>query len=589
MNGCNASTGSVFHQRNEQVHSRHRGAVEPRAQAPESRESSPECAGCRRRWRRRACSRRSRRESGRGSSRRRIGPTSIPKPASATRRRSRATRSSSPKPSGAAIGAGDFPLVLGGDCSILLGSLLALRRRGRYGLFFVDGHADFATPATSPSQGAAGMDLSLATGRGPAAALQPRGPEPARARRGRRSRGIPRRGDAATGDRRLSGRSAPFARASRRSRAARSARLRRHGVEGFWIHVDADVLDPEIMPAVDTPEPGGLELSELTELLRELLAVGPRRRDCRSASTTRTSIPTGRVRARSSGSSARRFPSALASSPCERRGSTRGGGRAMGAQWNRAVVGAGPGRVVRPADHPPAARVPARRLQRPGAAEEPHPPRRRRAGRRRPARLPGHQVPHDVALVAQRDLRREPSAAGPRPASGRAAPVRRGGALPDRRSARRPGRRRFAADEVHRLQHPRLPSRGSVARADRDGPALRPLARRVLVRPPQRLRPLPLPAAGPPDPDAPARGGVCTSGAARTPRRSAPRFWPRPSRRSASRSFRCTSGAPPSRAGSCGSASSGGPRGAPTAGSCGPATRASACRRTSIFRRTSTS
>ena len=34
------------------------------------------------------------------------------------------------------------PLVLGGDCSIVLGCLLALRRRGRYGLLFLDGHAD---------------------------------------------------------------------------------------------------------------------------------------------------------------------------------------------------------------------------------------------------------------------------------------------------------------------------------------------------------------------------------------------------------------------------------------------------------------
>ena len=35
---------------------------------------------------------------------------------------------------------GQFPIVLGGDCSILLGNLLALRRVGRYGLFFIDGH-----------------------------------------------------------------------------------------------------------------------------------------------------------------------------------------------------------------------------------------------------------------------------------------------------------------------------------------------------------------------------------------------------------------------------------------------------------------
>jgi arginase family enzyme len=37
----------------------------------------------------------------------------------------------------------EFPLVLGGDCSILLGAITALRKRGRYGLLFLDGHADF--------------------------------------------------------------------------------------------------------------------------------------------------------------------------------------------------------------------------------------------------------------------------------------------------------------------------------------------------------------------------------------------------------------------------------------------------------------
>ena len=37
----------------------------------------------------------------------------------------------------------EFPVVLGGDCSILLGAALALKRRGRFGLLFIDGHADF--------------------------------------------------------------------------------------------------------------------------------------------------------------------------------------------------------------------------------------------------------------------------------------------------------------------------------------------------------------------------------------------------------------------------------------------------------------
>ncbi|MHB0938335.1 MAG: arginase family protein [Armatimonadota bacterium] len=62
---------------------------------------------------------------------------------------------------------GRFPLVLGGDCSILLGNMLALRRLGRYGLFFIDGHADFYQPEASPTGEVADMELAFVTGRGP--------------------------------------------------------------------------------------------------------------------------------------------------------------------------------------------------------------------------------------------------------------------------------------------------------------------------------------------------------------------------------------------------------------------------------------
>jgi arginase len=63
--------------------------------------------------------------------------------------------------------AGEFPIVLGGDCSIMLGCMLALKRRGRYGLLFLDGHADFYQPEAEPNGEAASMDLAFATGRGP--------------------------------------------------------------------------------------------------------------------------------------------------------------------------------------------------------------------------------------------------------------------------------------------------------------------------------------------------------------------------------------------------------------------------------------
>ena len=63
-----------------------------------------------------------------------------------------------------------FPVVLGGDCSILIGNLLALKRIGgssRYGLFFIDGHSDFYQPEASPTGEVADMELAIVSGRGP--------------------------------------------------------------------------------------------------------------------------------------------------------------------------------------------------------------------------------------------------------------------------------------------------------------------------------------------------------------------------------------------------------------------------------------
>ncbi|MFE5662141.1 arginase family protein, partial [Streptomyces sp. NPDC056517] len=79
---------------------------------------------------------------------------------------------------GEVLDSGRLPVVLGGDCSILLGNLLALRRRGRYGLLFLDGHTDFYQPSAEPTGEVASMELALATGRGPRplADLEGRGP-----------------------------------------------------------------------------------------------------------------------------------------------------------------------------------------------------------------------------------------------------------------------------------------------------------------------------------------------------------------------------------------------------------------------------
>jgi arginase len=171
---------------------------------------------------------------------------------------------------------GSFPVVLGGDCSILLGNMLALRRRGRYGLVFVDAHSDFRHPGNSGAVGsAAGEDLALVTGRGDALAnLEDR-------RRLVRDSDVVaigvRSGDGALGELNALGIAVRTADDVRRQGAASvaheaSAHFAGDGLDGFWIHCDVDALDSAVMPAVDTPERGGLEFQQLSELLHGLLA-----------------------------------------------------------------------------------------------------------------------------------------------------------------------------------------------------------------------------------------------------------------------------------------------------------------------------
>jgi arginase len=69
---------------------------------------------------------------------------------------------------GAVLERGERPLVVGGDCTILIGTLAAARERlGRTGLAFLDGHLDYFGGQSSPSGEAADMDLAFVCGYGP--------------------------------------------------------------------------------------------------------------------------------------------------------------------------------------------------------------------------------------------------------------------------------------------------------------------------------------------------------------------------------------------------------------------------------------
>ncbi|MGH9117650.1 MAG: arginase family protein [Acidimicrobiales bacterium] len=177
---------------------------------------------------------------------------------------------------GEVLDGGDVPIVLGGDCSIVLGNLLALRRRGRHGLLFIDGHADFYQPEAEPSGEAASMDLALATGRGPSVVtdLEGHGPlvlDEDVVQFGRRDADeASKAGSQRIEDTGITVIDLDAVRERGISRAARHAvsHLVRPELEGFWVHVDCDALDDAIMPAVDHRLPGGLQWEELETVVR---------------------------------------------------------------------------------------------------------------------------------------------------------------------------------------------------------------------------------------------------------------------------------------------------------------------------------
>jgi arginase len=175
---------------------------------------------------------------------------------------------------------GRFGVVLGGDCSIVLGCLLGARRtaRGAVGLAYMDAHADFATPDESRTGSVASMSLALASGRGDTPLARLNGRTPLVDGRhvvlvGRRDAAEPCYGHAALAASRI----LDFSDAQLMAEhdcdvaAALLECVASPAVKGFWIHLDADVLNPAVMPAVDSPEPGGLMPGELVDLLRPLV------------------------------------------------------------------------------------------------------------------------------------------------------------------------------------------------------------------------------------------------------------------------------------------------------------------------------
>jgi arginase len=175
-----------------------------------------------------------------------------------------------------------FIIVLGGDCSIIIGTLLALRRLGRYGLFFIDGHADFYQPEASVTGEVADMDLAIVSGRGPNILTNIDGLRP-----------LVKDEDIVVFGYRDAEQAASYGSQDvidtnmqvydlsrvkelgiKNASSFAIRKLLENETDGFWIHLDADVLDDSIMPAVDYRLEGGLSFSELSDLLRTINSSG---------------------------------------------------------------------------------------------------------------------------------------------------------------------------------------------------------------------------------------------------------------------------------------------------------------------------
>jgi arginase len=182
-----------------------------------------------------------------------------------------------------AADAGSFPLVMGGDHSIAVGTLAGLSNHFRlghetWGVVWIDAHADFNTPESSPSGNIHGMSLAAAAGLG----------HPALTGLGGAHRKIDPAQIVIVGARDLdSGEKKNLREAGvhvftmadiDRFGMAEVARQTLFDILGsvssIHVSLDIDSLDPEVAPGVGTPVPGGLTYRELHFLMETLCAGG---------------------------------------------------------------------------------------------------------------------------------------------------------------------------------------------------------------------------------------------------------------------------------------------------------------------------
>ncbi len=176
----------------------------------------------------------------------------------------------------AIVSEGLFPIFLGGDHSIAIGTVSGVARSAsgeRTGVIWVDAHADFNTPATSPSGNIHGMPLSTLTGHGHPDLVGIGGPGASVRTEdvviiGLRSVDVQ--------EKNLLHEAGVKVYTMREIDAYGAARVVRGAirdlahVDRVHLSVDLDVVDPEVAPGVGTPIRGGLTYRE-AHLLMELV------------------------------------------------------------------------------------------------------------------------------------------------------------------------------------------------------------------------------------------------------------------------------------------------------------------------------
>jgi arginase len=179
----------------------------------------------------------------------------------------------------AAVRGGRLPVVLGGDHSVALGSLAGLARvRGDTGLLWVDAHADFNTPQTTPSGNVHGMMLAASTGSGgpaltgwPGIGAGPQVRQDAAVLIGVREVDLAER-RALTASRVRTFTMKEIDRQGIGRVMEEAVRIAgAGGSRPIHLSLDLDVLDPMYAPGVGTPVAGGLTYRE-AHLAMELLA-----------------------------------------------------------------------------------------------------------------------------------------------------------------------------------------------------------------------------------------------------------------------------------------------------------------------------